>query len=69
MADVGPMNSVYLFSGEFFHAATDLHIPGRGIDGFALPDERGRERLAIISVEGSAPRERRFINWLPVQAN
>ena len=43
-------------------------IPGRGIDGFAARDEAGRERMAILSIEGSAPRELRFISWLPGRA-
>jgi hypothetical protein len=44
-------------------------IPGRGIDGFAITDEAGRERLAILSLEGSAPREHRFVSWLPADAS
>jgi hypothetical protein len=46
---------------------SERKIPGRGIDGFAVVDEEGRERLAIVSIEGMAPRELRFVSWLPGQ--
>jgi len=40
-------------------------LRGRGIDSIRVVDETGRERLAVVSVEGSAPRERRFVSWIP----
>ncbi|MEN8162383.1 MAG: hypothetical protein ABFS41_20090, partial [Myxococcota bacterium] len=49
-------------------ALSERTLPGRGIDGFAVVDESGRERLAVISVTGRAPRERRFVTWLPKAA-
>ena len=36
------------------------------IEAFVARDEGGRERVLVISVEGSAPRERRYVSWLPV---
>jgi hypothetical protein len=50
-------------------ALSERHVPGRAIDAVTARDESGRERLAVVSVDGRAPRERRFVSWLPKSAD
>lgn len=45
-------------------ALSEWKVPGRAIEAFAARDESGRERMLVISVEGSAPEERRFVSFL-----
>jgi hypothetical protein len=46
-------------------ALSEWRVPGRAIEAFSARDETGRERVLVISVEGSAPEERRYVSWLP----
>src|SRR5262245_20495563 len=46
-------------------ALSEWRVPGRPVELFVVRDEAGRERVLVISLEGSAPEERRFVSWLP----
>jgi hypothetical protein len=46
-------------------ALSEWRVPGRAIEAFAARDESGRERVLVISLEGNAPQERRYVSWLP----
>jgi hypothetical protein len=47
-------------------ALSEWRVPGRAIDAFVARDEGGRERVLVISVLESAPQERRYVSFLPV---
>ena len=46
-------------------ALSEWRVPGRAIEAFVARDEAGRERVLVISVVDSAPREKRYVSWLP----
>lgn len=46
-------------------ALSEWRVPGRAIEAFAVRDERGRDRVLVVSVLGNAPQERRYVSWLP----
>jgi hypothetical protein len=46
-------------------ALSEWRVPGRALEAFVARDEGGRERVLVISVEGSAPQERRYVSWIP----